>query len=175
MTITRIPAPLSAPQPTAVPQPHATLTAPGAAQVVQGSPAQGGATDAFQRIAENDKARAINGCETCRNRTYVDSSNDPGVSFKSPTKVAPEAAASAVRSHENEHVFKANAKAQVEGREVVSQTVTLHTSVCPECGQTYVSGGTTRTTTRSASRNDIGKYAPNDAVSARGSKLSMWT
>ena len=32
--------------------------------------------------------------------------------------------------------------------------MTIHTSICPECGKVYVSGGTTRTTTR-ANNNDM--------------------
>ena len=86
-------------------------------------------------------------CQTCKNRKYQDGSDDPGVSFKTPTNVAPEQAASAVRGHENEHVVREQAKAQREDRKVVSQSVTYHTSICPECGKVYVSGGTTRTTT----------------------------
>ena len=39
------------------------------------------------------------------------------------------------------------AKAVQEDREVISQSVTMHTAICPECGKTYVSGGTTRTVT----------------------------
>jgi len=31
------------------------------------------------------------------------------------------------------------------GNRLVSVSVTLETSVCPECGRTYTSGGTTRT------------------------------
>ena len=31
---------------------------------------------------------------------------------------------------------------------MVSQSVTIHTDICPECGDVYVSGGTTRTTTK---------------------------
>lgn len=87
-------------------------------------------------------------CQTCKERKYQDGSNDPGVSFKTPTNIAPEAAASAVRGHEQEHVSREQSKAQQEGREVVSQSVTIHTAICPECGKVYVSGGTTRTTTR---------------------------
>ena len=86
-------------------------------------------------------------CQTCEDRKYQDGSNDMGVSFKSPTRVAPEAAASAVRGHEQEHVSREQAKAKRENRHVVSQSVSLHTSVCPECGRVYVSGGVTRTTT----------------------------
>ena len=38
-------------------------------------------------------------CQTCKERKYQDGSNDPGVSFKTPTNVAPEQAAAAVRGH----------------------------------------------------------------------------
>ena len=87
-------------------------------------------------------------CQTCKERKYQDGSDDPGVSFKTPTNIAPEQAASAVRGHENEHVVREQAKAQREDRKVVSQSVTYHTSICPECGKVYVSGGTTRTVTK---------------------------
>ena len=87
-------------------------------------------------------------CQTCKERKYQDGSDDPGVSFKTPTNIAPEQAASAVRGHENEHVVREQAKAQREDRKVVSQSVTYHTAICPECGKVYVSGGTTRTVTR---------------------------
>ncbi|MDE6588881.1 MAG: hypothetical protein K2K53_00755, partial [Oscillospiraceae bacterium] len=87
-------------------------------------------------------------CQTCKERKYQDGSDDPGVSFKTPTRVAPEQAAAAVRGHENEHVVREQAQAQQEGRKVVSQSVTYHTAICPECGDVYVSGGTTRTVTK---------------------------
>lgn len=87
-------------------------------------------------------------CQTCKNRKYQDGSDDPGVSFKTATRVAPEQAASAVRGHEQEHVVREQAKARREDRKVVSQSVTIHTEICPECGDVYVSGGTTRTTTK---------------------------
>lgn len=86
-------------------------------------------------------------CQTCKKRKYQDGSNDMGVSFKTPTRVAPESAAAAVRGHEQEHVVRERAKAQRENRRVISQSVTLHTSICPECGRAYISGGTTQTTT----------------------------
>ncbi len=89
-------------------------------------------------------------CQTCKKRKYQDGSDDPGVSYQTPTNIAPEQAASAVRGHEQEHVVREQAKAKREGREVVSQSVTIHTSICPECGDVYVSGGTTRTTTRAS-------------------------
>lgn len=89
-------------------------------------------------------------CQTCKNRKYQDGSDDPGVSYKTATAIDPDSAAAAVRSHEQEHVTRNQAKAAREGKEVVSQSVTLHTAICPECGRVYVSGGTTRTVTRNA-------------------------
>lgn len=87
-------------------------------------------------------------CQTCKNRKYQDGSNDPGVSYKTPTQLSPEQASSAVRGHEMEHVTREQSKADRENREVVAQTVMLHTAVCPECGRPYISGGTTRTVTK---------------------------
>lgn len=83
-------------------------------------------------------------CQTCANRKYQDGS-DENVSFKSATNIAPEAAASAVRGHEQEHVANAYDKAKQNNGKVISATVQIHTAICPECGKTYVSGGTTRT------------------------------
>lgn len=94
-------------------------------------------------------------CQTCKNRKYQDGSDDSGVSFQTPTKVAPQSAGAAVRSHEQEHVSRNRSKAKREGREIVSQSVTIHTNICPECGRVYVSGGTTRTATRNASENKL--------------------
>lgn len=88
-------------------------------------------------------------CQTCKDRNYQDVSNDPGVSFKTPTKIAPGNVGAAVMSHEQEHVRNETAKAAREDRKIVSQSVTLQTSICPECGKSYVSGGTTRTVTKS--------------------------
>lgn len=104
-----------------------------------------------QAASESKSAQEVmaeSECQTCKERKYQDGSDDPGVSYKTPTNIAPEAAASAVRGHEQEHVSREQSKAQREGREVVSQSVTIHTAICPECGRVYVSGGTTRTTTR---------------------------
>lgn len=99
-----------------------------------------------------------NDCQTCKNRKYQDGSDDPGVSFKTPTKIDPKAVASAVRGHEQEHVVREQSKAQRENREVVYQNVSIHTGICPECGKVYVSGGTTRTATR-AKNEDENPYA----------------
>ena len=83
-------------------------------------------------------------CETCKERKYQDGSNE-NVSFKSAQKIAPGAVASAVRAHENEHVANAYNKAAKDGGKVLQASVAIHTSICPECGSTYVSGGTTTT------------------------------
>lgn len=105
--------------------------------------------EGFGKGSKNDALNfdRIN-CETCKNRKYQDGSDDPGVSFQTPTALDPKEAAVAVRSHENEHVGREKAAALREGREVVSQSVAYHTGVCPECGSVYVSGGTTRTVTK---------------------------
>ena len=78
-----------------------------------------------------------------------------GVSFQTPTRVDPDQAASAVRGHEMEHVVREQAKAQREDRKVVSQSVTIHTAICPECGDVYVSGGTTRTATKANPTQEV--------------------
>ena len=83
-------------------------------------------------------------CQTCKNRKYKDGSNET-VSFKSAQHVSPESAASAVRAHEQEHVSNAYKKAAMENGKVIRASVSIHTAVCPECGRTYVSGGTTNT------------------------------
>lgn len=86
-------------------------------------------------------------CETCKNRKYQDGS-DEMVSFKSAAHISPDAAASRVRSHEQEHVSNAYKDAAKNNGKVVSSNVSIHTNVCPECGRTYVSGGTTATQIR---------------------------
>ena len=105
----------------------------------------GGVVDTTKSAAE---VMAEAECQTCKERKYQDGSNDPGVSFKTPTNLTPEEAATAVRRHEMEHVVREQAKANREDRKVVQQTVTLHTEICPECGDTYIAGGVTRTLTK---------------------------
>lgn len=83
-------------------------------------------------------------CETCKNRKYQDGS-DEMVSFKSAQHISPEAAASRVRGHEAEHVSNAYKDAAQHNGKVLQASVSLKTAVCPECGRTYVSGGTTAT------------------------------
>lgn len=96
-------------------------------------------------------------CSTCKNRKYVDKSNDDGVSFKTPTRVSPESSGAAVMSHEQEHVSRENSKAQLQERKVVSQSVRIYTAVCPECGRAYTSGGKTTTTTKADRSSDYFK------------------
>jgi hypothetical protein len=88
-------------------------------------------------------------CQTCKNRKYVDGSNDPGVSFKTPGHIDPQNSAAQVMAHEMEHVSNTNAEASSKNREIISQSVKLQTSTCPECGRSYVSGGTTTTVSKS--------------------------
>lgn len=104
---------------------------------------------------ENSKAAGRYGikdpneeCQTCKNRKYQDGSDENNVSFKSASHVAPEAAASAVRAHENQHVSNAYRKAEMDNGKVIRASVSIHTSICPECGRSYVSGGTTNTQIR---------------------------
>ena len=83
-------------------------------------------------------------CQTCESRTYQDGSNEM-VSFKSAAHISPNAAASRVRAHEQEHVVNAYEKASTNNGKVISASVSIHTAICPECGRSYVSGGETRT------------------------------
>lgn len=98
-----------------------------------------------------DQERTITGrkstpeeCETCKNRKYQDGS-DEMVSFKSAAHISPEASAATVRSHEQEHVSNAYKKAAQNNGKVIAANVTLKTEICPECGRSYVAGGTTQT------------------------------
>ena len=114
-------------------------------KALDGKSAQG-AESAQEALEEGE-------CQTCESRKYQDGSDDMGVSFQTPINIKPEQAASAVRGHEMEHVYREQAKANREGRKVVSQNVTMHTEICPECGKSYVSGGTTRTVTKADTDN----------------------
>lgn len=105
----------------------------------------GNSKDAEDSSGKVGKMSSPQECETCKNRKYVDGSDEANVSFKTAAHVSPEAASSAVRSHEGEHVSNAYNKAAKNNGEVVSANVAIHTAVCPECGRTYVSGGTTTT------------------------------
>ena len=84
-------------------------------------------------------------CQTCKNRKYQDGSNESNVTFKSAQHIDPASAYSEVSAHEGEHVSNAYNKAREGNGEVVQASVAIHTAICPECGRTYVSGGTTTT------------------------------
>ena len=105
-------------------------------------------------------------CRTCSERKYVDVSGDSGVSFQSPTKLSPGQASAAVASHEQEHVRRNAAKADREDKQVIHSSVTLQMDNCPECGRSYVAGGTTRTTTAKVEK-------PNLAEELRGNLLNI--
>lgn len=113
-------------------------------------------------------------CQTCKNRKYQDGS-DEMVSFKSAAHISPEASASRVRAHEQEHVSNAFTKAAREGGKVLSANVTLKTAICPECGRSYVAGGTT--TTKIQYPNENHPYTRNqksaDAASLIGRNLDI--
>ena len=83
---------------------------------------------------------------------------------------SPEAAASAVRGHESEHVFREQVKAKSEHRVVVSQNVAISTDICPECGRIYVSGGKTTTVTKSVPDTP---YTPPSAGSGQNINIKV--
>lgn len=85
-------------------------------------------------------------CQTCNSRKYVDGSNEGNVSFKTPGHISPESSRAVVSAHEQEHVANAVREGNEPGKELLSSSVSLRLSTCPECGTSYVSGGTTRTT-----------------------------
>lgn len=113
-------------------------------------------------------------CETCRNRKYQDGS-DEMVSFKSAAHISPQASASRVMAHEQEHVSNAYKKAAQNNGKVISANVSLKTAICPECGRSYVSGGTTSTQIRYS--NESNPYQKNkkaaDALSFIGMNLDL--
>lgn len=83
-------------------------------------------------------------CETCKNRKYQDGS-DEMVSYKAASHISPQASASRVRAHEQEHVNNAYQEAAENNGKVLAANVTIKTAICPECGRTYTAGGTTTT------------------------------
>ena len=113
-------------------------------------------------------------CETCKNRKYQDGS-DEMVSFKSASHISPQASASRVRAHEQEHVTNAYNKAAKNNGKVLSATVSLRTAVCPECGTVYTAGGTT--TTKISYSDESNPYQQNkksaDATAVIGQNLDL--
>ncbi len=125
------------------------------------------------RVAPGRKSSPAE-CQTCKERKYQDGS-DENVSFKSAQHIAPEAAAARVRGHEQEHVANAYSKAARDGGKVINASVSIHTAICPECGRTYVSGGTTNTTIKY--NNEKNPYTQNkkanDALGMVGQSVDL--
>lgn len=117
-------------------------------------------------------------CETCKERKYQDGS-DEQVSFKSAAHISPGASASAVRGHEQEHVSNAYKKASQGNGKVLQASVSLKTAVCPECGRSYVAGGTTRTQIKYSEEQKKNPYFENmkarvsDAVKGQNLDLAV--
>lgn len=136
---------------------------------------QYGAYDAYSGQAAASKPKTPSECETCKSRRYQDGSNEADVSFKAPGHIPPQASASVVRAHEQQHVVNAYEKAALAGGRVRSVSVSLQTRVCPECHRTYVAGGTTRTAISYA--NPTNPYQQNkkssDAASLRGANIDL--
>ena len=110
-------------------------------------------------------------CETCKHRKYQDGSNEM-VSFKSAAHISPNAAYSAVRAQEGEHVSNAFKKAEMGNGKVVSANVAIHTARCPECGRIYVSGGTTYTQIRYYENNPYSQNSKSlDAANLKGKQV----
>ena len=145
--------------------------ADGSSQGVAGPDEQ--AAEAIKDVEDAKSAQEVfeeGVCQTCAERKYQDGSDDPGVSFKAPAHIDSSVATAVVRGHEMEHVVREQAKADREDREVVSQSVTLHNSICPECGKIYTSGGTTRTVTAAANKISYPRVGMEDE--AAGSRFN---
>jgi hypothetical protein len=72
-----------------------------------------------------------------------------------------------VSAHEQEHVRHNQQKAESEGMKATS-TVVLSTAICPECGKSYVSGGTTTTTySRKQQISEVGEKTKGTLVDTR--------
>lgn len=92
-------------------------------------------------------------CMTCKNRKYVDGSNEGNVSFKAPGHISPGNSAAMVSAHEQQHVANARREGSKENAQLISAKVQLRLAVCPECGTSYVAGGVTRTSIKYSESN----------------------
>lgn len=101
----------------------------------------------------NEKVNSSEECQTCKNRKYIDGSNESDVSFKTPTHISPSSSASMVRAHEQMHVANARQEGSKENAELVSASVQLKMAICPECGKAYMAGGVTSTTMKYSEEN----------------------
>ena len=128
--------------------------------------------NAVDPSADPGKRSSPEDCETCANRKYQDGS-DENVSFKTASHISPESAGARVRAHEGEHVSNAYKKAAQKDGKVLNASVSIHTSICPECGRTYVAGGVTNTTIKYS--NEDTPYTKNqrqlDATKFRGANI----
>lgn len=113
------------------------------------------------------KTSAPSECETCKNRKYQDGS-DENVSFKAAAHISPEASGARVRGHEQEHVSNAYKKASEKGGKVLQASVSIKTAICPECGRSYVAGGTTSTRIKYSKDADTNPYAKNRKATIDG-------
>lgn len=117
-------------------------------------------------------------CQTCKERKYQDGS-DEQVSFKSASHISPEASAARVRGHEQEHVANAYKKAAQGDGKVLQASVSLKTAICPECGRSYVAGGTTNTRIAYSKEQESNPYFENmkkqlsDAVKGQNFDLAV--
>lgn len=114
-------------------------------------------------------------CKTCSSRKYQDGS-DENVSFKAAAHISPQASASVVRAHEQEHVSNAYTKAAKNNGKVIAANVSLQTAICPECGRSYVSGGTTHTQIKYY--NEENPYQKDlklsDSIKYKGRSVNLW-
>lgn len=133
------------------------------------SPEESADPDTHKKIGRKSSPEE---CQTCKERKYQDGS-DENVSFKAAAHISPEAAGAAVRAHEGEHVSNAYKKAVEEGGKVINASVMIHTAICPECGRTYVSGGTTSTTIRYSKEDNPYEKAKKaqEAIELRGKNI----
>lgn len=105
-------------------------------------PASGApSNDKTQQVQETQPVE----CQTCKERKYMDRSDENNVSFQTPTHIDPSSSGAQVMAHERMHVQNAFHEGQADNKKLISVSVSLKTGVCPECGRTYIAGGVTRT------------------------------
>ncbi len=114
------------------------------------------------------KKMGIIDCETCSSRKYKDDSDDSGVSFQAPTHISPQSSAAVVFSHEMEHVRANIADAIENDKEILHQSVTLHSDICSECGISYVSGGVTKSLIKDSQDNPETNKTKENPLIAKG-------
>lgn len=78
-------------------------------------------------------------------------------------------------AHEQEHVANAYEKAARGNGRVIAANVSLQQAVCPECGRSYIAGGTTSTQIKYY--NEENPYQQDkkaaDALSLRGRNVDI--